>query len=173
MGRMIMAYWDCPYCKNTGIEGSAASCPSCGRRRGDVKFYMKDNAQNSTREENERSDIEYVSEEKAAEVSKNPDWYCSYCNSLNSDNSKVCTTCGASRENSEANYFDVQEKLKQREAAKAQPTPAPAPKKSRKPFTVLLVILAAIIGLVMFMNSNKTGDWTVSSMAWERVIQIE
>ena len=40
MGRLIMAYWDCPYCGNQGNKGSLQQCPSCGRARGDVKFYM-------------------------------------------------------------------------------------------------------------------------------------
>ena len=114
MGRTVMGYWDCPVCGNKGIAGNVMNCPSCGRARGDVKFYMKDNADQSTREENERGDIEYLNEDQKQQFGKNPDWYCSFCNSLNKDNAAFCQNCGASRESSESNYFD---QLKKRQEA--------------------------------------------------------
>lgn len=173
MGKLVMAYWDCPYCGNKGVQGSEQQCPSCGRARGDVKFYMKDNAQDSTRESYERGDIEYVDDEQAASVNRNPDWYCSFCNSLNNDDAKFCTTCGATREDSEMNYFKLQEKLKAQEATRAVPAaPAPAPK-SKKPLFILLAVILAIVGLVTFMNSNKTTGWNVTDMAWSRTVNVE
>ncbi|MBR1686773.1 MAG: hypothetical protein IJ708_16755, partial [Clostridia bacterium] len=78
MGNMVMAYWDCPYCGSIGIRGDTPTCPNCGRGRGNVKFYMKDHQEGDTREENERNDIEYVDDEKAKQINRNPDWYCSF-----------------------------------------------------------------------------------------------
>ena len=103
MSKLVMGYWDCPVCGNKEIRGDVTNCPSCGRARGDVKFYMKNVEEGSSREENDRTDIEYLTEEQAKYVSKNPDWYCSFCNSLNSDNAQFCGNCGSTREESEAN----------------------------------------------------------------------
>lgn len=179
MGRTVMGYWDCPVCGNKGIAGNVMNCPACGRARGDVKFYMKDGAENSTREEGDRADIEYLTEEQEKEIGRNPDWYCSFCNSLNKDNAAFCTNCGASRESSESNYFDQLKKREEAEAREkaAQPqSPAQRPQqtkgKSRLP--LLLIILAVIIGLFVYLNgSNTTGNLQVTGIAWNRVIPIE
>ncbi len=179
MGNLVMGYWDCPDCGNRGIPGNQMSCPSCGRARGDVQFYMKNGpAEGGSLEANERKDIEYLSEEQTASVGKNPDWYCSFCNSLNRDNAAFCTTCGASRENSESNYFDQLQKKKAAEKAEAeaQARNQPAPKKSgsKRPLMILLAVVVAIVALFMYMNGNKTqGDLEVTGLAWERSIPVE
>ena len=181
MGKLVMGYWDCPVCGTQGIRGDTVNCPSCGRARGDVQFYMKDHAESQTREQGDTADIEYVDEEKAKTASRNPDWYCSFCNSLNSDNAQFCANCGASRESSEANYFDMLKKKKAQEATMAPPQPTAqelaqtrtAPK-SKRGLIFLLVAIVAIVGLFMYMNGDKTaGDLTVSALSWERNIQIE
>ena len=176
MSKLVMGYWDCPFCGSKGVRGDVVNCPSCGRARGDVQFYMKDYAEGETREENDRADVEYLSEEQAKYVSKNPDWYCSFCNSLNSDNAQFCGNCGASREDSESNYFQMLEKKKAREAAEAaaQSGNRPSQKPSRKPLVIILAILLVIVGIFVFMNGNKTaGDLTVTALNWVRNINIE
>ena len=175
MGKLVMGYWDCPFCGTQGVRGDVVNCPSCGRARGEVKFYMKDHAEGDTRHEADRGDIEYVDEEKAKTSSRNPDWYCSFCNSLNSDNAAFCSNCGATRESSEANYFEMHRKKEEREKLN---NPAPAPTRSagkgRSPLLIILAIALVIIGAVVFLNSNKTtGDLRVSDLAWARSIQIE
>jgi len=176
MGKLIMAYWDCPYCGNRGNRGDAMNCPACGRARGDVKFYMKDYSDGETREENERGDLEYLSDDKAQAVGKNPDWYCSFCNSLNSDNAAFCGNCGASRENSEANYFEMLKQKQAREEAEkaAQSSPQPQRSSSKKPLLIVLAVVVALVGLFVFLNGNKTtGDLKVVSVSWDRVVGIE
>ena len=177
MGKLVMGYWDCPVCGSKEIRGDVVNCPSCGRARGDVKFYLKGVEEGATREENERGDIEYLSEEQAKYVSKNPDWYCSFCNSLNSDNAQFCGNCGASRANSEANYFDMLKKNQEKTAAEqaAQPRVSAQPqKRSSRPLVIFAVILLAVIGLFVWMNGNKTaGDLKVTALEWTRVIQID
>ena len=175
MAKIVMGYWDCPYCGSQGIGGDTAVCPACGRARGDVKFYMKDHREGETLEADQRAEIEYVDEEKAKYINKNPDWYCSFCNTLNSDNAKFCTSCGASRENSESNYFEMLKKKQAQDQKRAVHTePAVAPKKSRRPMLLLLVFLLAIVGIFAYMNSNKTkGDLQITSFDWVRRIAVE
>ena len=176
MGKLVMAYWDCPFCGTQGVRGDVVNCPSCGRARGEVKFYMKDHAENQTREENETGDIEYLDEEKAKTFSKNPDWYCSFCNSLNSDNAAFCSNCGATRESSEANYFEMHKKKEEREKANqpAQAAPARSAPQSKRPLFIILAVILVIVGVFVYLNGNKTsGDLTVSSVSWARAIQIE
>jgi len=176
MAKLVMGYWDCPVCGQKAVAGNIMNCPSCGRARGDVKFYMKDGAEETTREENERGDIEYLNEEQTQEMDRAPDWYCSFCNSLNKDHAAFCSNCGASRESSESNYFDQLKKREEAERAEqaAQPKPAAqqAQKKSRLP--LLLIIAAVIIGLIFFMNGSSTqGDLQVTGVAWSRSIPVE
>ena len=176
MSKLVMGYWDCPFCGSKGIRGDVVNCPSCGRARGDVQFYMKDYDEGETREENDRADVEYLSEEQAKYVSKNPDWYCSFCNSLNSDNAQFCGNCGASRAESESNYFQMLEKKKAREAAEAaaQAGNKAQQKPSRKPLFIILALLLVIVGVFVFMNGNKTaGDLKVTALNWVRNINIE
>ena len=52
MSKLVMGYWDCPFCGSKGIRGDVVNCPSCGRARGDVQFYMKDYTEGETREAN-------------------------------------------------------------------------------------------------------------------------
>ena len=33
MGKLVMGYWDCPYCSTKHIEGTRRECPSCGKPR--------------------------------------------------------------------------------------------------------------------------------------------
>lgn len=176
MSKLVMGYWDCPFCGNKEIRGDIVNCPSCGRARGEVQFYMKGYNEGETREEDERSDVEYLDEEQAKYVSKNPDWYCSFCDSLNSDNAQFCGNCGASRADSESNYFEMLKKKKEREAAEtaAQPQPAQPKAKRRSPLLVFVLILAAIILFFTWMNGNKTaGDLKVTGLNWVRNINIE
>ncbi len=177
MGRQVMGYWDCPYCGSKEIKGTVIACPSCGRARGDVQFYMKNHAEGETREEGQTGDIEYLSEEEAKYAGKNPDWYCSFCNSLNRDNAQFCTTCGASRADSESNYFDRLKKKQADEAAEAAAQPLPAERaapRSKRPLFFLLAIAVLIIGLVVYMSGNRTtGGLQISSIGWTRAITVE
>ncbi|MBO4471458.1 MAG: hypothetical protein J5841_06865 [Clostridia bacterium] len=177
MSKLVMGYWDCPVCGAKEIRGDVTNCPSCGRARGDVQFYVKGYQEGQNLREEELSHFEQLDDEKAQTFSKNPDWYCSFCNSLNSDNAKFCNNCGSSREDSEANYFEMLQKKKEREAAEAaaQPQPSSAQAKpSRSPMKILLLILLAVIALFIWMNGNKTsGDLTVTGLQWVRNINIE
>lgn len=95
MGRLVYGYWDCHYCGSKGIRGDKRECPNCGHPRNtSTKFYMGEN-------------IEYVPAVKAGTISRNPDWLCDYCNTLNSDKSYECESCGSPRYESKKDYFDL------------------------------------------------------------------
>ena len=97
-GRIIEGCWDCKYCGSDKIRGSIDICPNCGSPRDkDTRFYM-DNPKN------------YVSEDVAKTINKNPDWLCPYCDSLNSDDINICNSCGSPREDSKDDYFSNKEK---------------------------------------------------------------
>ena len=82
MGKIIEGLWDCPFCGNKRIRAGQKTCPDCGHPQDEnTKFYMPD-------------EIKYVSEEEAEKISRNPDWQCSFCGSLNSDDLNVCKNCG-------------------------------------------------------------------------------
>ena len=117
MSKLVMGYWDCPVCGNKEIRGDVANCPSCGRARGDVQFYVKGYTEGESLRKEELQQFEELDSKKAEEMGKNPDWYCSFCNSLNSDKADVCSNCGATRADSEANYFDRLKKKQEEEAA--------------------------------------------------------
>ena len=98
MGKLIEGFWDCPYCGQKRIGGLTKTCPNCNTPRGkNIKFYMDD-------------PTNYVTDDVAKKVSKNPDWLCTYCDSLNSDDLKICRVCGAEKEESKSNYFENREK---------------------------------------------------------------
>ena len=102
MGKIIEGVWDCAYCGTDKIRGAIRKCPNCGRQRDDnIKFYIADPKN-------------YVDEKTAKTISKNPDWQCSYCDGLNSDNDSVCYNCGATREASMKNYFEIQKQKEEK-----------------------------------------------------------
>lgn len=103
--RIIEGFWDCQYCGTKKIRGGLRECPNCGIPRGEgTQFYM------------DTSNINYVKPEVAKTISKNPDWLCSFCNSLNNDNETSCSSCGASKSDSEKNYFQMKKEDEKREA---------------------------------------------------------
>ena len=87
MGKIVVGCWDCDYCGADRISGEVKICPKCGKPRGkDITFYMA-------------GPKEYVKDPD--KINKNPDWLCPYCNTLNPDDSKFCTACGAARAESD------------------------------------------------------------------------
>ncbi len=176
MSRMVMGYWDCPVCGNKGIAGNVMNCPACGRARGDVKFYMKGVAENAVLEADQTGNVEYLSEEQAKDFDAEADWYCSFCNSLNKNRAAFCSNCGATREQSESNYFDQLKKRQEQEAAEAaaQNASAPRAKAGRNRIWLWLVLIALVVGVFTYTNGNTTkGDLLVTDISWSREIPVE
>ena len=148
MGKLIEGLWDCPFCDNKRIKAGQKTCPLCGHPQDEnTKFYMPDA-------------IEYVSEEKAAKISRNPDWQCSFCGSLNSDDLNICKNCGATKEDSERNYFEIRKqeeekkrKKEEKKEAHQENTAKSVPKKKEKKKKSLMkraLLFLGIFAVIIF-----------------------
>ena len=164
MGKIVVGCWDCDYCGADRISGEVKICPKCGKPRGkDITFYMA-------------GPKEYVKDPD--KINKNPDWLCPYCNTLNPDDNKFCSACGAARAESEANYFESKEKDREREEkreeARREAEGANISKagagRSRLPLFIALIIAA---GLLIYLMMPKTKGLYVDAKSWERSISIE
>lgn len=187
MGRIVEQFWSCPYCGAKDIRGRYRECTSCGRPRGDgTKFEVKNPTENYISDEEARS----IERQGLASPSKEPDWYCEYCNTLNSAKDSTCRSCGASKMDSSKNYFDLQkkeEKPRREEASSystpvAASTPITSSSTSKRNKQILQTILAsivivlassAVIGGLWWLLSPKKDTLDVVSVGWERSISIE
>ena len=159
MGRIIEGYWDCAYCQTKHILGRYRNCPNCGKPRGEDAVFEHDapNTENVV--------------EKPEEVSREADWHCEFCDSLNPASAKFCESCGSPR--SDKTYFQMKEEHKKKEQAAqaiASPPPPPPAKKSRLP---LLIAIAAAVFLIFFLTRPAKADLTVRSMEWARSVSVE
>ena len=94
--KIVIGCWDCTYCGTDRISGELRDCPNCGHPRDkDIKFYLADPKNYAADQDN---------------VSKNPDWLCPFCDSLNPDSATICSSCGAARDAKTQNYFQNREK---------------------------------------------------------------
>lgn len=182
MGKKIEGYWDCDQCDTKRIKGRFRNCINCGKPRGkDTKFYM----------------VETTFAENQDDISEEPDWYCSYCESLNSAKESNCESCGASRAESEKNYFDLQEEKKQKQIKKQieeqkvlerqeqlndykeSIEPEILYKKEENKHTMLkrgigFASIIALIGfLLVFLFVPKQTTLYVNNKTWQRSIEIE
>ena len=103
MGRIIEGTWDCSACGNKKILARYKNCPTCGAPQGkDTKYEMPNK-------------ITYVPKEEASKISRNPDWLCSFCEQLNKDTDSFCKGCGASKADSQKNYFEMKAERESKE----------------------------------------------------------
>ena len=191
MGRLIEGLWDCPYCNTKGIGGSKRECPNCGRPRDEnTKFYMP-------------GTIQYIDEEKASKINKNPDWICSYCNSLNSDSDTICKSCGSERTTENLDYFSRDETSTKGARPRYDPPPTSTyeedsyddDKEFKESYTssisssnsslsssffngiwskVLLGILSvAMIVGLIYLFVPKNEEVNISNIYWERSMDVE
>lgn len=168
MGKIFEGYWNCSYCGTKKIRGSIRNCSNCGKPRGnDVKFYM-----DSTSKE-----IEDLNK-----INKNPDWFCSYCDSLNSDSVEICPSCGHTREESDLNYFENQNKNKTQEINNDYILKNIEENKNKKKsiFTKRNIILFSILAGILLLGLiftlifiPKIKSITVESLPWKRSIEVE
>ena len=97
--RLIEGFWSCDKCDRTKIPAKYDSCPGCGSRRNKTtKYEMLDKTN-------------YVPDDVAKTIDRNPDWLCSHCNNLNRANVSNCDSCGAPRTEEEKDYFENRKDL--------------------------------------------------------------
>lgn len=172
MEKLVEGLWDCPFCDNKRIRAGQKTCLNCGHPQDEsTKLYMPDA-------------VEYVPEEKAEKISRNSDWQCSFCGSLNSNNLDSCANCGATKEESERNYFEMrqqeEEKKHKKEEQKAfsQRSESEEPRKSFLKNMLLLIgtfvtIVFIIFGLLASCFSPKVRNVTIDDFEWQRTIDVE
>lgn len=183
MGKIVEGLWDCRYCDTKAIKGRYRECPNCGRPRDDtVKFYLPSDIKSN-----------YVKEEVTKKINKNPDWLCSYCDSLNSANNYVCVSCGASRTAESLDYFSCKEENtkielennqyqsdlqkygsyeKNYDYLTSQNTVSSVMKNNWKKLIFIPIILALVTALI-FIFIPKEKEVIVTNLSWERVIEID
>ena len=173
--KIVMGYWDCPYCDEKGILGTLRECPHCGKPRGnDTKFYMK----SQTHEEIVKNG-EYVSEEQAQKKGKGADWLCSYCGSYNSSTEKICKGCGHERDSEDKTYFEVKKEAQaptgglKKVNAKQPVQPVKSKSKSRLAFFIGLAGVLFWLGVLVFIGSPKKRTIVISEKLWEYNVNVE
>lgn len=174
MGKLVMGYWDCPYCSTKHIEGTKRECPSCGKPRGqEVKFYM--------------DGVRYLSAEESQTKGKGADWLCDHCGNYNSALNTRCSSCGAERGAKDKGYFDVRKEQDARNARNASGTGTVAGgqnsgqgnRKRGHSFGALkivligMIVIAAIIGLTAIITMPKKRTVTVKDMTWKTSVDVE
>lgn len=190
MGKLIEGRWDCPSCGAKGIKASSKNCPHCGNPQDEnTKFYMPDK-------------INYVPDEEAKRISRNPDWECSFCGSLNSDNDVSCRNCGASKDDSKRNYFEMHQQKEKKETKQKkeqkeevressgktvenssdlvyeQAAASPPSKRNKNLKSILAWILGLtgvglILALIISLFVPTVKDVTIEDFSWNRSIEIE
>jgi hypothetical protein len=168
---ILVGKWDCDTCEHLGNDGDAYDCSGCGSPRGeDVSFYLGDSPR-------------LVKDKEGLESARaGLDWYCTYCDSGNSNAGELCDNCGATKGSAR------QHKIKAKQAKTGRFIPRPSPMK-RRPLVNRKLGLAPwyeklnwkIIGpgaamlmlilLVWFMPRDITAELTESG--WEHTAHIE
>ena len=165
MGKIIIGCWDCQYCGTTRISGEIRECPNCGRPRDkDVRFYMAD-PKNYAKDQDK--------------TSKEADWLCPYCDSLNPASASTCSSCGATRDGKTQDYFQNKETQEKEQAeedrkkaeAAAQYQTSPANNRTRT--FIILAVIAAVIALVIFLVIPKKKSIEIASCNWERSVEVQ
>lgn len=163
---LIFEYWDCDKCGQKAIRGDIRNCPSCGNPRNEsIRFYRIEGKE------------EKVTDSKQADAFKaGADWLCSFCETLNSILENNCKSCGASKESSEKNYFDVLNEKKKKEELKKEPAPqtkVSAPINWKKASLWILGFLSGCFTCVYFLTRTHDVEFEVIKTHWERTVSIE
>ena len=168
--RIVMGYWDCPFCETKGIKGTLRACPNCGRPRGEnTEFYMKESGHAEV-----VSHGAYLSDAEAATKGKGEDWQCSYCGGLNSALDTVCKSCGHERDASDKAYFEMREAQAQKHAAPvAQTHTASSASKITRRRAIIAAVIFVFIGLCAFSIAPHPHEFHVTAKSWERTVEVE
>ena len=167
MAKLIMGYWDCPYCEQTGIEGTLRECPSCGHpREKNTQFYMKNDEKR------------YLTKEEEKTKGKGADWICGACDTLNSALDNCCKSCGSPRDTKDGDYFS-REKMKSNSSIPKKTTQEmETGKKSNKRFSFAVIsAICIMLGIVAFVLYSfctpKIENFHVNHVFWETTQEVE
>lgn len=167
--------WDCNACGHKGILGPLTSCSVCGSPRPkDVQFYLTEDAEVLDEHSQQYSDAKLGA-----------DWICDFCGTDNKAKDKQCRNCG-----NERSLDDKEREIKEYNlentpnSGKKQKNNAPLKKTAPKianPQEIkkanrnkrVLVIIAAVVGMLIFIFYPRKRDVEITGHSWMREINIE
>lgn len=144
---------------------------------------------------------EYIEDE--SKISREPDWYCSFCQSLNPATKTTCESCGSSQKESDKNYFhlleeeerkkeaeiSIETEFQQEHTKRHQERIKRAVEKkeeeiSNKSFqnklvssflaqSTILFLFLLIVGFLIHLAIPKESTLYVNDKSWERNIEIQ
>lgn len=163
--------WDCPACGQKRNRGPEKHCGACGSPRGtDVKFYLPEDAQ------------EVTDEEELKKAKSGPDWNCQFCNGDNPAGKAFCTGCGAGKDGSpprevkfipEGGENPVKEPEAVKDSTKESPKSSPVAAKGGCLALLMSFLLFMLIGCCCSSFFAKDTTVTVNGFKWERTIEVE
>lgn len=187
LGRIIEGLWDCKYCDTKEIKGRIRECPNCGKPRDeDTRFYLPANKQQ----------FNYLNEEEATQVTREPDWLCEFCDSLNSAKNTHCESCGAERTAENLDYFSNIAKMEAKKQSHSEDCEDEETStynyvensyyssntkrketnffsKNWKLFAIVPLIISVVIGAICLIFIPREENITINDIRWERSISIE
>lgn len=167
MSKLIKGYWNCKYCGTTDIDGLVDICPNCGKQKSaDVKYFMKETTNVVTDEELEKAGMSRDNCD-----GNHKDWACAYCGQLNNWGDTICQACGGPKEESTQEYGMAEEPKS--EPVEVPVTPPITPKTKKKFPTIAVSIIAAILGIIIFLFYPMKETITITDFSWDRTITIE
>lgn len=167
MSKLVMGYWDCPYCEQTKIEGIHRECPSCGHpREKGTKFYMK------------QGEKQYLTKEEGKKKGKGADWICGACDTLNSVLDDHCKSCGSPRDIRDGDYFSKREKEVDTFSHNDSYSSSKTAQKFQIKSTYLLVFaIFVMLGVSIFLLSSifapKIENFHVDNIYWQTTQEVE
>jgi len=171
--KIFEGLWDCKYCGTTEIKGLNDYCPNCGKSKDiNIKYYFNKDLTKELTDEY----LFNVSITKKECDGKHPDWICNYCGNLNKFSNKVCSTCGAVKENDIKNYFNnkVKNKINKIVSNNSYITNKNDYKLFEIKFKYLLYFLLIVITIfITCFLPFKTEEEIITNLGWEYITTME
>jgi hypothetical protein len=173
LGRYQML-WDCPSCDTPKLLGlEHRHCPSCGAAQDPTRRYYPSAADQIAVADHRYTGADKICpacESPAAAIAHN----CANCGSA-LDGARGVTQRAAQQASGSAYETDDAKRARAELEAKRRgaQAPSPPPASGRGKFVVLAVILALVVGAVVFFTWKKEVGLEVASHSWTREIEIE
>lgn len=137
---ILVGKWDCDNCETLGNDGDSYDCNGCGAPRSEnVQFYLGDSPR-------------IVKDQEGIDAANaGLDWYCTYCDSGNSNVGTHCDNCGAKK--GSARHHKIKIKLKsepQEELVKLTPRRRRPRSIKKPPFPTGLIVAGVCAIPILF-----------------------
>lgn len=175
MSGVFRGEWDCNKCDRKNISVVEDKCPSCGAvRDSNVTYHAPISSQR-----------EYVDGQEKVNAESGEDWLCSYCERLNHNWDEKCV-CGASKNESEANYFELKRQQKQKEQEIKDREQKDEKERQQSELDnnyshmskhlsrlAIIIFIIGIVGCLIGILYPKSISLDVTKVAWEYTVNID